>query len=219
MGRILSHPSLVQIGKMSYSIYLWHWPAIVLARHWAELNGEWSRRGAVLVGVGIGVGLAGLAYEWIESPMRSAASLRWKRCGILLAGYCGCLVLCLGLMRRPAAADAGVPLFAPLMFHGMAYSLTPEAGKAAAKSIRYRDVLFPPTPGSPEAAWRTGGILRTHGGPKSRIVVFGSSHALMYARMIDDICQTNGWSVAYFAADGAAEAKRLSDACALLCMK
>lgn len=40
-AKALGHPWLVVIGLMSYSIYLWHWPLIVVARWSVGVNG-WS---------------------------------------------------------------------------------------------------------------------------------------------------------------------------------
>ena len=70
-------------------------------------------------------------------------------------------------------------------------------------SARLHDVLFPPEPTIPLEMWNTGGIVHHWGGSTPRVVVLGSSHAIMYGRLIDDICKHLGLSVAFLSADNA----------------
>lgn len=70
-GRILSNPLLVWIGKISYSLYLWHWPVFVYLRHFSgdlELTVPLS-----FFGMGLSVLLAWLTYVFIEQPARNRA--------------------------------------------------------------------------------------------------------------------------------------------------
>jgi len=66
--RLLAHRSAVYIGLISYPLYLWHWPLLVVGG--ALQTGEYSRRiGAIL----LAFALAGLTYRLIERPVRQAS--------------------------------------------------------------------------------------------------------------------------------------------------
>ncbi|MCC7319961.1 MAG: acyltransferase [Rubellimicrobium sp.] len=66
-GRILGHPVAVFVGLISYSLYLWHWPVLVLSGYW---RGGYS---GPLEGAGwlaLAVALAVLAWALVERPLR-----------------------------------------------------------------------------------------------------------------------------------------------------
>lgn len=58
--RILAHPLLVFIGLISYPLYLWHWPLLVMA---APYVGKWGA-------VALSFILAWLTYRFVEQPAR-----------------------------------------------------------------------------------------------------------------------------------------------------
>ncbi|TWB93051.1 hypothetical protein FBZ93_11190 [Bradyrhizobium macuxiense] len=74
--RILSARPLVFIGRMSYPLYLWHFPLIAFA----EMNMN-SAVPALLMSelLALSALLAWLTYRFIEQPIRfGAAAIRWK---------------------------------------------------------------------------------------------------------------------------------------------
>jgi peptidoglycan/LPS O-acetylase OafA/YrhL len=79
--RLLSLRPVTLIGDYSYSIYLWHWPAIVVA---ATVLGRsrWVLVSAVLISMIPAVA----SYRWVEQPIRRAewkGARQWRRAIVL----------------------------------------------------------------------------------------------------------------------------------------
>ncbi len=74
---VLSHPITTYIGKISYPLYLWHWPLLVFANAYA-----FRKLSPIEVSLLIAASfaLAALTYEVIEKPIRFG-----KRAGIKVA--------------------------------------------------------------------------------------------------------------------------------------
>jgi peptidoglycan/LPS O-acetylase OafA/YrhL len=84
VGSVLSWRPVVFVGLISYSLYLWHWPIIVLQKmgmlvsqggldaggHWVLLSGH---RFDMLVEVVLSFLLAVLSWKFVENPFRSGA--------------------------------------------------------------------------------------------------------------------------------------------------
>ena len=63
--KIFSHPKVVFLGLISYSLYLWHWGVLSISRwtigiHW------WS----IPIQVVVMFGLAVASYRWVETPIK-----------------------------------------------------------------------------------------------------------------------------------------------------
>ena len=65
---LLASRPMVYIGLVSYSLYLWHWPVIVLA-HYLELPVARAGHGVALLALCFV--LASLSYQFIERPLRA----------------------------------------------------------------------------------------------------------------------------------------------------
>jgi peptidoglycan/LPS O-acetylase OafA/YrhL len=93
----LSWAPVRTIGDWSYSLYLWHWPMLILAGAvWGEPSGLY---GAAVIAVA--TGLSGLTYVLVEQPFRQARFITRRNLrGVLL--YPAVVVLTLPLL---AGAD------------------------------------------------------------------------------------------------------------------
>lgn len=69
IARLLSISPLVLIGKLSYSLYLWHWPIIVLSRKYLLIEQFTNIEQYLFVGVATFI-LSILTYYSIETPCR-----------------------------------------------------------------------------------------------------------------------------------------------------
>ncbi|MFN6132187.1 MAG: acyltransferase family protein [Synechococcaceae cyanobacterium] len=101
---LLSHPRAVALGLRTYSLYLWHWPLLVLARWSVGLEGPWL--GVVLLLVALS---SEASYRWLETPLRrgrwAASNLGTMGRGLLLLLLGGAALL--GLERRGEALFIG----------------------------------------------------------------------------------------------------------------
>ena len=66
VNRLLSLQPLPAIGKVSYSLYLWHWPVLAFIRYCiAEPSARWTLAAMVAV-----LPVSYLSWRWIEQPFR-----------------------------------------------------------------------------------------------------------------------------------------------------
>lgn len=117
VARVLGSPPLRRIGDWSYSLYLWHWPLIVIPR--VHLGRSLTLTES-LIAVAVTVQLAYLTYRYVEQPFRTRRFWRVNPRGLLL--YPLSLVLVL-----PAAVGAHAWAQWQGTEHGDAPAVTAEA--------------------------------------------------------------------------------------------
>lgn len=97
--RGLTWKPLTLLGDISYGWYLWHWPAIVVARVLTDSNRVW-----MLIAAMAAILPATVSYRYIENPIRRSRSLAGRR---LIPFATACVILPGALiLASGAAADS-----------------------------------------------------------------------------------------------------------------
>jgi peptidoglycan/LPS O-acetylase OafA/YrhL len=171
-SRALAWPLLVWLGDVSYSWYLWHWPALVFAR--ILVGPDLVTAGMALIGA---LGLAHLTYVWLENPIRRARTLT-ERPRISLAGGIA-LSVTTGLACVLVLQAAHMEMRAQAQ---LAYS---EAGSDDPPV--YDD-------GCHGGFWAVGHPPCTYAarGSRGRIVLFGDSHAAHWFPALESLANDLG---------------------------
>jgi peptidoglycan/LPS O-acetylase OafA/YrhL len=198
-SKLLVHPATVYTGRISYSLYLWHWPALVVGRWTTGVDG-W----VIALPMAATVAFAVASYHLVEAPLRRRVwATRPSRTLMLAAGgliaaaaiplvLAGPLKGRLYLGRVPELVASGVQTLSdsyaiegtPFRWAGKACVLasTQEVGKEIA--------LDDCTLGDRDNARR-------------RILVLGDSFSVAFVQAFDELVLNEGYAVSFLAAWGA----------------
>ena len=179
-GLSLSIP--VAIGLISYSLYLWHWPIIVLYRYYfvAEIGVA-----DAIIAFAVMVALAAFSWRYVERPFREKR-VSTRQVYAVAAG--GAALVALGA--------AGL-IFAK----GLPQRLDPAAARInAAISTHYR---------CPVSSWVTFGpryaCMLPPGSPEEAgVILLGNSHAQMYAPLVAETASRRALKTLLVPANGCA---------------
>jgi len=164
-ARALSRRAPVFIGKISYSLYLWHWPVFVLFRWTVGLEGSIE----AVAAVALALALAVASYRLVEQPVRRWGKARARPGVAVLAGGGGALLAGAGAVWLLFGAAPNLTLSD--FSRQAAAESAPEPGRCPVSESRRRFAggfayaWIPSCPGARAAP---------------RLVAVGDSHALTY---------------------------------------
>lgn len=174
---LLKSAVLQRLGKISYALYLWHWPLLALA---ATLNPSIRpvQKATLIV---VSVALAELSTRCLERPIRRSAALNQHARTVVLAGAASIVSLIIGFsaLRLAANTEAQRPPFNRLV--------------SARKDLPrlYADgCVIQPLATDPKAGCTYGAPA-----PKAKIVLFGDSHAAQWFPAIERLGGARKWQI------------------------
>ncbi|MBX3698915.1 MAG: acyltransferase family protein [Dokdonella sp.] len=192
----LASGAMVAIGQRSYSLYLWHWPVLVLLR-WTTGIQSWP---LALAAVVLTVVLAELSYRWVEAPLRYSPVLRqWPRIRVLAAGLvaiAACAAVSVVLVRsKPVVSLSTVMRHADEWYPEALKSLPERPGCIVSKSKRQDGTA------RSRVYARTGCAVEP-GAPAPALFALGDSHALGYVTLLSEYVLRTGAPVTLYPNSG-----------------
>lgn len=210
--KCLDNPVLVYIGLISYSLYLWHWPVAVFAK---SISSEGSHELVTkLLEASVILVLGAASYHLIEKTFRHGERKTWLILGACVVTYFGVRQVARqsdkslageldqAPLRMTDADNAGRPYetiggFRVMTVGGQRF--TEAAPMSPEVKQKYRHLKFV----APELR-ASGGLLV--GGDKTasrRMLVWGDSHAMVMAPMLDAVAEELSLRAEFRIKDGA----------------
>jgi peptidoglycan/LPS O-acetylase OafA/YrhL len=174
VSRMLDTGMLRFFGRISYSVYLWHWPLLAVPRYvfGAALPTSW-----VMAAMTCLVPVAYLSYRWIEVPFRVAATPRARQfvVGGALAGSLAVLAASTVISR----SDGFPARFPPEVLAAVEGGSLCRDWETRKFGIR----------GSPEAPKPIGA---ERNGTGVCFVLWGDSHGMAISPVVDEVAKAMG---------------------------
>jgi peptidoglycan/LPS O-acetylase OafA/YrhL len=203
-GIVLARQPFRLVGDVSYSLYLWHWPVLIIAAEYAGRTLSVAENLGLLV---LAFAISVTTYAVYENPLRHSRPLQRPRYALLLWPVTVLVVLAVvhrGTDALHAEAGPTVPL-QPIVAKPL-----PHYASAVAAAVSPARLASPipdrldPSPLQLEKARPRGcvtlgglGLRCTLGAVHSprRIVVFGDSHAAAWLPALEYYARTRGFAL------------------------
>lgn len=203
--KLFTHPRVVYVGLISYSLYLWHWGVLALSRwtigiHW------WSVPFQIDLILLLGIA----SYRYVETPLRRSdwSTVRWKSIGYGIGTSATAAIMLFSLVKipnlslyigdRPSLVAAGVSSLTNTyslkqvnsMWEGEKCILSNNL--QVGKKISVEDCT-----------------LGNFSKAQKRVMVFGNSFSAAFTQAFDDLVILDGYSVTITSAWGASPVKEI----------
>ncbi len=172
-SKILSLSPLVNIGLISYPLYLWHWPILVFMRY---LNIKTTNTLPFIIFWMVILTLAYASYRWLEIPIRRKVWLTSQRS--LLAGLTISFTVLAAFAVHVLITDG-----ASYRFNGKERVFLTARIQSYTKRCDITARILDPT--SPICK------LRQEDGDQRKILLWGDSHASMLIPMLKKLANQN----------------------------
>lgn len=197
--RLLSWKPLIRLGDISYALYLWHWPVLVIYLIWRgrEEAGPLSGMAIII----LSLILAYLTTRFVERPLRSMqwAEKKRRRAAVVV-------LLCVSLVAVPVAAwQQGLRAEAQRLVAGAdrnypgAAVLLPGYSDESDEDAGVQPFIGDEWPDLGSDCLENPGALETHcdipGSGDFRVALIGSSHAKMWATPLLGMAKERQWDV------------------------
>ncbi|WP_262103502.1 acyltransferase family protein [Arthrobacter sp. Marseille-P9274] len=190
-GHVLKLRPFTVLGDWSYSIYLWHWPLLIIPLAlWPDMG-----LGLTLLLAAVSLPLAYATYRFVENPARRSVSLSSMRPRLLvglgatlsIVIAAGSVFAGIGLNKREIASDRNATDIS-LVSSPTFTDFVPANGMPSLQNANY-DLPAPSSDNCSPGTYESDPVLCNYGVTESDsvIVLFGDSHAAQWFSAVEKL--------------------------------
>ncbi len=181
-ARVLSWPLLRYFGRISFSLYLWHWPVVVLMRWTSGIDSPVEK----IAAFALSCALADISFRLVEQPLRRSAWIARAKDWQVVAGG----VLAMALV---VAGIFGTVMLRPMLSRSVTMDRNVWNMTMQDSAVPCGLVVEPIAPGTNGNVYK--GVGCTAAKDERRLFILGDSHAMAYQRLSGTLARQGGISV------------------------
>ncbi len=186
-SKLLARRPFVSVGKVSYSLYLWHWPALVFGKLFSDLFESTTIRWVAFL---LSIFIAAGSYLFIESLGKKTKNI-WELSGAVFL-----------ILISLSVAIVFIPQKTGSKFYAKSSIYEFDAFNRS-KNIAEHDLTVSKN-ADPAGKLYSEYSVTINPLAKTEIVVLGDSHGLQWASLIEKISLKNGISCSFWTTRGVA---------------
>lgn len=184
LGKILSSKMFVHIGKLSYSLYLWHWPILVLYKNMEFKFLDINRFYIYLIIIVITYVLSYLSFKLIETKARN-----YKNTPKLVFFGIGVCIALITFYKSSYFSIYYTSSYNQQTTYGLYYDVTPTQEIIKSDNPRFYNEIFSKRLDENKDAYKKQGIVQIVNNKNPQVLILGDSHGGMWAKTLHEACQ------------------------------
>ncbi|UPT70105.1 MAG: acyltransferase [Flavobacterium sp. JAD_PAG50586_2] len=185
LGRILSSKPFVYIGNISYSLYLWHWPIIVLFGSLSFQLSNYNKHFINLVIIILTLLFSIISYHFIENKTRKS-----KHTLKLVAVFIAIAISMTIYYKSDNFKIYYSSKYNQVNYYLRYYDISPAQVKIEKNNPLIFNVFLPERKQIYKNAFKEQGIITIVGGKKPNLILLGDSHGVMWANLLNEVCDS-----------------------------
>jgi len=181
LGKVLSSKVFVHFGKLSYSLYLWHWPIIVLYKNVAFRFLDINEFIICLMIMLITYLLSYFSYSFIETKLRG-----YKKTPKLVLVGIGLCIMYLAVYKTSYFSKYYLSSYNQQTIYAVYYDVTPKPEVIKKDNPRFYNTILPTRLAENQDAYKNQGIVQIVDDKNPETIILGDSHGVVWVKTLLD---------------------------------